>query len=432
MQMGSLNSKMAGESQESVLPGNRWLTAVRGAGAAFARALRPPPVWAVAIVCVVAGAHTALRWWLTAAHLHLDAMIYYGAARLSVGGETDVIFDPVRMTAFLNEFFFQGNAEARLFLAPWLYPPIFLLAVVPLSVLPFGWFYASFQAITAGTATFALSWRKGPGGLLGAMAFLAAPAAVINIISGQNAFLSLALLVGGFRLVSSRPLIAGALLGALSYKPQLALLVPVALLGVREWRALIGAGASASLLVLISAALFGIGAWGAWIAELLHPPGSFGADWLEDSVVRGYGIYVCALRLGAPPVLASAIQLAGAAAAVGAVFWVYCKPAPSELRLVVLLCGTALATPHLAPYDLVLVSGAVILLFAHSFPRRFMAGEALVLGLGWVLPVVRPYDSAAGALAPLVIAGVALYALAKVSASNALRAHEAAQPIQAA
>ena len=399
--------------------GHRVRIAARAMACPFAQALRPPPLWAVAIVCVVTGAHTGLRWWQTAAHLHLDAMIYYGAAQLAAAGRIGAIFDPYALTEFLNGLFLAGSGQVRLFLAPWLYPPIYLLAVVPFAPLPFGWFYGIFQLITAGMAALALAWRKGPLGTPGVVALLLAPASVINVISGQNALLTLALLVGGFRLLASRPLVAGVLFGALAYKPQLLLLVPVALIAARSWRALAATAASAALLALLSAALFGVGAWTAWVGELLHPPGNFSADWFQDSVMRGHGVYVCALRLGAPPALAAAVQAASAAVAVWLVYRVYRTPADWDLRLAVLLCGIALATPHLAPYDLVLVACAVTLLFARSFPSGFMPGEAILLGFAWSIPIVRPADALIGALAPLVIASVAGYALAKISLSRA-------------
>jgi hypothetical protein len=138
--------------------------------------------------------------------------------------------------------------------------------------------------------------------------------------------------------------------------------------------------------------------------------------------MRGYGVYVCALRLGAPAPLAAGILLASATISAAIVYRLYRKPTPWELRLVVLLRGTALATPHLAPYDLVLVSCAVVLLFACSFPAGFMPGEALVLALGGVIPVVRPADALIGAFAPLAIALVTVYALAKMSPSAAPQA----------
>ena len=46
-----------------------------------------------------------------------------------------------------------------------------------------------------------------------------------------------ALFGGGLSLLERRPLLAGGLLGLLIYKPQLGLLIPVALLAGRHWRA---------------------------------------------------------------------------------------------------------------------------------------------------------------------------------------------------
>src|SRR5690242_1349370 len=81
-----LNAEMVDGSRSGVHGhtsfSQRFRTATGTAGSAFTRALRPPPVWAVVMVCMITGAHTGLRWSLTAAHLHLDAMVYYGAAQL--------------------------------------------------------------------------------------------------------------------------------------------------------------------------------------------------------------------------------------------------------------------------------------------------------------------------------------------------------------
>ena len=68
-------------------------------------------------------------------------------------------------------------------------------------------------------------------------ALLAAPAVFINAVGGQNGTWTAALFGGGLSLLERRPLLAGGLLGLLIYKPQLALLIPVALLAGRHWRA---------------------------------------------------------------------------------------------------------------------------------------------------------------------------------------------------
>jgi hypothetical protein len=239
---------------------------------------------------------------------------------------------------------------------------------------------------------------------------LVAPATVINVVVGQNALLSVGLLVGGFRLLGSSPAIAGALLGALVYKPQLCLLVPVALVAARSWGTLGCAAASALVLSVVSAAVFGLDAWRFWILELLDPAGLYTARWVKDSVMLGFGVYTCATQLGAPPLLAMAAQLCAAAIAVAATYRVLRMDAPWELRLAVLLCGTALVTPHIAPYDLALVACAVVLIVSRSAASGFLAGELLVMALAWVVPMVRPIDAIPGRFAPLVIVAAGAYA----------------------
>jgi len=59
------------------------------------------------------------------------------------------------------------------------------------------------------------------------LAALAAPTTAIAIVSGQTGFLAAALLAGGLRLAAPNPVAGGVLLGLLTYKPQLGLLVPV-------------------------------------------------------------------------------------------------------------------------------------------------------------------------------------------------------------
>jgi hypothetical protein len=56
-------------------------------------------------------------------------------------------------------------------------------------------------------------------------------------VGGQNSTWTPGLFGGGLSLLERRPLLAGGLLGLLIYKLQLGLLIPVALLAGRHWRA---------------------------------------------------------------------------------------------------------------------------------------------------------------------------------------------------
>ena len=67
---------------------------------------------------------------------------------------------------------------------------------------------------------------------------------------GHNGFLTALLLGGGLILLERKPFLAGLLLGCLVYKPQFALVLPLLLLALWNWRAI--AGAAVSSLALIS------------------------------------------------------------------------------------------------------------------------------------------------------------------------------------
>src|SRR5207247_5240422 len=94
---------------------------------------------------------------------------------------------------------------------------------------------------------------------------LLCPAVPFNLMTGQNAFFVGALLVGGFGLLPRAPLAAGILFGLISAKPQLWLMVPIALVAGRQWRALASTAATALLLALATLPVFGLEIWRVWL-----------------------------------------------------------------------------------------------------------------------------------------------------------------------
>ena len=113
-----------------------------------------------------------------------------------------------------------------------LYPPIFLLVATPLAVMPYTLALAVWQI-----STFALYLsvigaivRRIPGNVIGPMWLPIAagfPAVFINLGHGQNGLLTAGLLGAALLALPARPVLSGILFGALAYKPQLALVVPV-------------------------------------------------------------------------------------------------------------------------------------------------------------------------------------------------------------
>ncbi|HXQ51799.1 MAG TPA: glycosyltransferase 87 family protein [Stellaceae bacterium] len=344
-----------------------------------------------------------------------DWAVYYAAGTAAREGKFALLFDFQRFTDY--QYATLGPwLIAPPHLHPWLYPPPYLLLLAPLSLLPFAASYASFLLATGAAAVAALAWRGAgrvmdwPRGLM----LLVFPATFIDALTGQNALLSTALLVGGVRLLERAPAWAGAVLGLLAYKPQLFLLVPVALIAARAWRALAAAALAAAALVLASAAVFSLPSWLLWLDEMAGAETPAYAAWRADTFLRGYSLDVCASLLGLPGPVAMAAQIAASLAAAASVWWVWRRPGAAEARLAVLLVASIVATPHLQAYDMVPLAAALILMFRVS---GIGLGEFVLFAAVWLLPLLRPFNLPSGAiLVPAVLAALLVYAMARARA----------------
>lgn len=346
-----------------------------------------------------------------------DWAVYFAAGSLARTGKVALLFDVQRFTDY--QYASLGSwLVGPPTLHPWLYPPLYLLLLAPLSVLPFGVAYAAFLLATGAAAIAALAWRGGghvmdwPRGLM----LLVFPATIINTLTGQNALLSAALMIGGVRMLERAPAAAGIVLGLLAYKPQLFLLVPLALSAARAWRALTAAFAIIAALAVASAALFGLQSWFLWIDEMVGFDAPLQAAWLGNTFLHGYSLDVCLSLLGLPDPVAAAAQAVVAAAAAGAVWWAWSRHFAVEARLAVLLVAAIIATPHLQAYDMVPLAAAAILMFRES---GIGLGELGLFAGIWALPLLRPINVPSGRFAvPAVLAALLVYAMARARRAN--------------
>jgi hypothetical protein len=212
------------------------------------------------------------------------------------------------------------------------------------------------------------------------------PAAAINAL-GQNAFLTSALLVGGFRLSRVRPVLAGGVLGTLTIKPQFWLLVPVALIAAGEWRVLIASLASATMLAAVSAWVFGIDAWSHWFSSTTASMGSDGA-WTRYARLWGDSVYACLTGAGASPMVANIAQAGAILLAAVAVVAAFRRSFSGDERLAVVLAAVILAAPHSSIYDKVMLSVAAAL-WVSAKDVAPMWKWILSLGL-WLAPLLNP------------------------------------------
>jgi hypothetical protein len=311
-----------------------------------------------------------------------DFLVFHAAARAWVEGKLALVYD---IDAFMNLQLaaYPDRLEPSIRFRPFFYPPVFLLLLLPLGAFAVAKAYALFMAATAAVATL-LEGRHDPWGWL---AIMVSPAAAEVVISGQNTFLSLALLYGGMRLLDRSPMAAGLLLGVLSFKPQLFVLVPVALVAARQWRALGWMVASVAALSLASLALFGIDFWLAFVDATRTAASPQVVDEMYQRIYMHMTTLLAAARLvGLPPALAGALQVAGAVLAVGAVWHAFRHFPSGAARTAVLATATFLVSPYTLNYDLLLLMPSVVALFRLGVAQGFHPGERLVHIALWLMP----------------------------------------------
>jgi len=383
-----------------------------GAEIAISRIEVPPVILAVAALAALYGWAVVA---LTPTHpgsigLNLDAlgtdwMVFYGGVRCFFDGNLAGLFDGERFTTYLNSAF-AGWLSQPLILRAWLYPPTTLLAMLPFGLLPFALSYAAFQVATAGLLA-AVLWfgADRPNARIWAIgAALLGPAAAINAAMGQNAFLTTALLVGGFRVLRTRPALGGIILGLLTIKPQLWLLVPVALAAGREWRALAWSLAAAAALAVASLLVFGVEIWRQWLELALGGIANPQYASLEFNRVWGDSIYACLVSSGLSHALATIAQGLGTLLGAGLAYSAFRRPLPGDRKIVVLLAAAILAAPHSSLADTVLLATAVGLWIGDAAQGdASLAAWTAALAI-WLAPVFNPpMASPVGRLTPLLI-----------------------------
>jgi len=380
---------------------------VSGPAETIARRQAWEPLLAAAIVGALAGLYGWALFVLSFRHdgligprfnaPGLDFTVFWQGAREALSGDLGQLFDGARFTATLNQEF-AAWLSAPLPLHPWIYPPHFLLLLLPVGLLPFPAAYALFLAVTFALAAVALlAGERGLRCMILGSALALAPGTALTAITGQNAFLTAALLVGGFRLIGARPMLGGALLGVLTVKPQLFLMVPVALVAAREFRALGACVLAAASLVVASVLLFGWAPWQAWLGAVLGPGNELHRGWTKLSLLWGESVYTDALLLGARSYAAAASQGLATLLAAAAV-------ARASKNLAVVLAATVLAAPHVAPYDTILLAIAAALFFARGIERGMRSFELPLALMLWLAALYGPpILSPAGFLPPLLI-----------------------------
>jgi hypothetical protein len=332
--------------------------------------------------------------------MHTDFVAFWSAGALALQGEAAAAYEPARLAAEQAELV-RGAAIGHY---PWFYPPVFLGCVAALALLPYGW--SLFAWLTATGAAYFFSVRRivpDPRAWLVALGF---PCVLLNVGHGQNGFLSAALLGAGLLGLERHPLRSGALLGLLSYKPQLAVLVPFALAAGGQWRAFAGMALAGLASIAVSVAAFGTAAWWAFLAMSSQTQGALDAGGAR--LLKMVTPFSAVHWWGGAPALAWAVQGAVSLVLLGIVVWAWRRPGPLGVKAALLAAAIPLATPYAFDYDLMVLAVAIAFLAAAGLRDGFRPWELTVLGAAWLAPALsRPAAFGLGIpLALLAAAGL--------------------------
>lgn len=330
-----------------------------------------------------------LIWFVRAAVLRVpgvlplggDFVVFWSAAQLLLQGEPAAAYDVA--TLHHVELATVPLLATTPGVLPWFYPPTAMPFVAPFGVLPYWLAVLAFFAMSVGSYLWVVSrivpWRQA---WLPCAAF---PGIAVVLSTGQNALLLAACAGLALTVLRSRPVLAGMLFALLTVKPQLVLMVPVALVCAGAWKPLTAMASVSIVLVVVALLAFGPEPFAAFLhnAALARSAVESGEVHLE----RMPTLFAMVKMLHGSVMLAYAMHVAGAIAAGAAVAYAWRRPCSFALQAAALLIAGMLASPYLYDYDLAFLGLAIAWLASYGWRQGWLPGERELLILLWLLPL---------------------------------------------
>ena len=300
-----------------------------------------------------------------------DFIAFYSAGKLARN------LDPSAIYSFSKLYETQvAIIGTEIYGTSWIYPPTYLLIMVPLSFLPYLASFCLWASLTIFgyllVLRYILPYAITP------WLFLGFPGAVYNLIAGHNGCFSTILLGAGLQFLERNAFAGGVLLGILSYKPQIAGLLPMALLAGRYWKALGGFAVGTGGLVLISLIIFGFKPWVSFWENIpyaaTHWQTAF--HWAQMPTVYGF-----ARSMGGTFFISAILQGITTVAAVSIMTWAWIRRAPLPFRSSILVVSILLSSPYLFVYDLALLSLPFAWLGRNLYINNERTGQILLMTL---------------------------------------------------
>ena len=320
-----------------------------------------------------------------------DFMSFWEAAERLRAGDIAGIYDPERWRAVVA-------SGKRLDLFWYVYPPYSLLGLWPLGSLSFTgaaltWLLAPIPfcaALITLLVRRSLHSQSGASRIdrapplqlitIVALAY-ALPLLAFHIVAAQTGAVMAVLFMSAALCWRDRPIVTGVLIGLMSIKPQMGLLIPIALVAAGRWQTIASAVATIGVLAASVTLWLGGSIWYDYFA-MTQIFASFLAGGHEGIPHLAAAPYVSLIAIGAPDLLASVVAgicLMSAVVFVFNAFRARSGDGRDDLRLAILVSATPLATPYALSYDLPILILAAVPIIVRVWLGRMNVVAVVVL-----------------------------------------------------
>jgi hypothetical protein len=288
---------------------------------------------------------------------------------------------------------------------PQFYPPHYFLVVTLVALLPYTLAHVLWVALTPLPYVYVVT--RIVDDRLAILLALAFPAMLANAMIGQNGCITAALAGGALvALERDRPVLAGCLIGLLTYKPHFGILFPLALMCAQQWRAFASAAVVTVLLIAVSAFLLGTSAWIGFIDALLTVNRNvFGVGTADYTKMQS--IFGLVRASGGSLPLAWICHGTAIAMMVVWVCSAWLGRTPFAIKAAILSVGAVICAPYAYMYDLMLLAVPTAFLLRDGRDRGFLPHEMAGLAAACLMLLIFPlFKAPVGVGATWIIAGL--------------------------
>jgi hypothetical protein len=305
----------------------------------------------------------------------MDFMPLWAAGHEAAIGSSGLAYDPASLRQLQLSTAGLAASDAHF---DFNYPPHFLFVLAPLGALPYvpaAFVWIAVQVCIFLAVVYLVAQRRSAIGIAAAM-----PLTLWAAYTVQSGFLAAGLIGSSLYFMERRPLLAGFLLGLLSYKPHLGILFPVVLICAGRWRIFASAAITVLGLVVLSALVFGLEAWSGFGRAVTQAGDVYlaaGGPWGFAVIQSVYGL---ARWLGAGPALAWTCHGVIATCVATLICALWRQEALSyNLKAAALSLGVLAVTPYLYAYDLVILAISAAFLAREMTVTGILRGELAIL-----------------------------------------------------